>query len=72
MGYFNYLGSIINDATRTHEIQSRIAMAKAAFNRKKNLLLSKLDLTLKEETIKTLHGAQLCVVPKLDTSKRRS
>jgi hypothetical protein len=34
--YLNYSGSMItNDAKRTREIKSRIAMAKAAFNRKK-------------------------------------
>jgi hypothetical protein len=42
--YFNYMGSMItNDARCTCEIISRIAMAKAAFNKKKNLLTSKLD-----------------------------
>ena len=42
--YLNHLGSrITNDARRTHEIKSRIAMAKAAFNRKKILFTSKLD-----------------------------
>jgi hypothetical protein len=34
--YFNYLGSmIISDARCTHEIKSRIAMTKAALNKKK-------------------------------------
>jgi hypothetical protein len=33
--YFNYLGSMItNDARCTREIKSRIAMAKATFNKK--------------------------------------
>jgi hypothetical protein len=42
--YFNYLGSMItNDARCTREIKSRIAMAKAAFNKKKTLFSSKLD-----------------------------
>jgi hypothetical protein len=42
--YFNYLGSIIiNDARRTSEIKSRIAMAKTAFNKTKALYGSKLD-----------------------------
>jgi hypothetical protein len=36
--YFNYLGSMItNDARCTREIKYRIATAKAAFNKKKNL-----------------------------------
>jgi hypothetical protein len=42
--YFNYLGTmIINDARCTREIKSRIAMAKAAFNKKKTRFTSKLD-----------------------------
>jgi hypothetical protein len=42
--YFNYLGSMItNDARCTLEIKSRIAMAKAVFN-KKTVFTSKLDL----------------------------
>jgi hypothetical protein len=45
--YFNYLGSIItNDARCTREIKSRIAMAKAALN-KKTLFISKLNLNLR-------------------------
>jgi hypothetical protein len=41
--YFNYFGSmIIDDARRTSEIKSMIAMANAAFNRKKTLFTSKL------------------------------
>jgi hypothetical protein len=34
--YFNYLFSISNDARCTSEIKSRIVVAKAAFNGKKN------------------------------------
>jgi hypothetical protein len=41
--YFTYLGSMItNDARRTREIKSRIAMA-TAFKRKKTLWASKFD-----------------------------
>ena len=37
---FKYLGSMLtNDGRRTCEIQSRIAMAKAAFNEKRALFL---------------------------------
>ena len=33
--YLNYLGSVItNDAKHTHEIKSRMAMAKEVFNKK--------------------------------------
>jgi len=49
MEYFKYLVSVItSDARCTHEIQSRIAMAKAVFNRKKNLFTSKFDLNLRK------------------------
>jgi hypothetical protein len=42
---FRYLGSLLTDDGRcTCEIKSRIAMAKAAFNKKKNLFTSKLNL----------------------------
>jgi hypothetical protein len=63
--YFNYLGSIItNDARFTREIKSRIAMAKAAFNKKKNLFTSKLDLNVRKKVVKCyiwsigLYGAE--------------
>jgi len=49
--YFNSFGSIRNEARGTREIQSRILMAKAAFN-KKALFISKLDLNLKNKLIK--------------------
>jgi hypothetical protein len=41
--YFNYLGSVItNDARCTREVKTKIAMAKAAFN-KTTLFTSKMD-----------------------------
>ena len=52
-----YLGSVLtNDGRCTCEIISRIAMAKAAFNKKKNLF-TRLAMALKfeEETCKMLH-----------------
>jgi hypothetical protein len=40
--YFNCLGSMITNAARcTCEIESRIAMAKVAFNKKKTLFTKK-------------------------------
>jgi hypothetical protein len=43
--YFNYLGSMTtNDARCTREIKSRIASAKATFNKKKILFNSKWNL----------------------------
>jgi hypothetical protein len=63
--YFSYLGSMItNDARCTREIKSRIAMAKATFNKKKNLFTSKLDLNLRKKLVKcyiwsiALYGAE--------------
>jgi len=51
--YFKYSGSILtNDGRYTCEIKSRIAMAKAAFNKKKNLFTSKLDLELRKKLVK--------------------
>jgi hypothetical protein len=42
--YFNYLDSMItNDARCTCETKFRVAMAKAAFNRKKTIFASKWD-----------------------------
>jgi hypothetical protein len=46
--HFNYLGSVITDIRCTREIKSRIVMAKTAFNRKKTLFTSKLDLNLRK------------------------
>jgi hypothetical protein len=52
---FKYLGSMItNDTKCTREIKARIAMAKAAFNRK-TLFTSKLRLRAKEEISGVLH-----------------
>jgi hypothetical protein len=52
MEEFNYLGSIITSGARcTREIKARIAVAKAAFN-KKNILTSKLDFELRKELVK--------------------
>jgi hypothetical protein len=42
---------ITNDARCTREIKSRIAMAKAAFNKKKTLFNSKLDLNLRKKLV---------------------
>lgn len=62
---FKYLGSMLtNDGRCTCEIKSRIAMAKAAFNKKKNLFTSTLDLNLRKKLVKcyiwsmALYGAE--------------
>jgi len=50
---FKYLGSVLtNDGRGTCEIKSRIAMAKAAFSKKKTLFTIKLDLNLRKKLIK--------------------
>jgi hypothetical protein len=50
--YFKHLGSvIINYAICTSEIKSKVAMEKAAFN-KKTLFTSKLDLNLRKNVDK--------------------
>ena len=62
---FKYLGSMLtNDGRCTREIKSRIAMAKAAFSKKKTLFTSKLDLNLRKRLIEcyiwsmALYGAE--------------
>jgi hypothetical protein len=62
---FKHLGSILtNDGRCTCEIKCRIAMAKAAFNKKRTLLTSTLDLELRKKLVKfyvwsiALHGAE--------------
>jgi hypothetical protein len=48
--YINYLASLrTSDARCTHEMKSRTAMGKAAFNKNKTLFTSKLDLHLKNK-----------------------
>ena len=59
---FKYLGSMLtNDGRCTCEIKPRIAMAKAAFNKKKKLFTSTLDLNLRKKLVKWLqHGFVWC------------
>jgi hypothetical protein len=52
--YFNYLGKKISKEICVREIKSRIVIATAAFNKKKILVTSNLDLKLKEITSKVL------------------
>ena len=50
---FKYLCSILTDDGRcTCEIKFSIAMAIAAFNKKKNIFTSKLDLNLRKKLVK--------------------
>jgi hypothetical protein len=62
---FKYLGGILtNDGRCTCEIKCRIAMLKAAFNKKRTLFTSTLDLELGKKLVKyyiwniTLYGAE--------------
>jgi hypothetical protein len=56
LGYiesFKYLGSILSNYRRcTCEIKSRIAMEKAAFNKKRALFTTKTDLELRKKLVK--------------------
>jgi hypothetical protein len=70
---FNYLSSMItNDARCTREIKARIAIAKAAFNRKNTLFTSKLNLEQRKKLVKcyisriALYGAETWTLRKLD------
>ena len=52
---FKYLGSILtNDGRCTCEIKCRIAMAKAAFNKKRTLFTSIIGLGIEEEASEVL------------------
>jgi len=61
---FKYLAILTNDGRCTCEIKCRIAMAKAAFNKKRALFTSTLDLELRKKLVKcyiwsiTLCGAE--------------
>jgi hypothetical protein len=48
---------ITNDARCTRGIKSRIAYAKAAFNKKKNLFTSKVDLNVTKKLVSATFGA---------------
>jgi hypothetical protein len=73
MKYFIYLGSLLTHHGRgICEIKSRIAMAKAEFNKKKNLFTSKLDLNLRKKIVKcyiwsmALYGAETWTLRAVD------
>jgi len=66
---FKYLGSVLtNDGRCTCEIKSRIAMTKAAFNKKRALFTSMLDIKLRKKLIKcyiwsiALYGAETWMI----------
>ena len=70
---FKYLGIMLTkDGRCTCEIKSRIAMAKAALNKKKNLFTSKVNLNLKKKLVKcyiwgiALYGAEIRTLRAVD------
>jgi len=70
---FKYLGSILtNDGRRTCEIKCRTAMARAAFNKKRALFTSTLDLELRKKLVKcyiwskALYGAETWMLQAVD------
>jgi len=71
--YFKYLGSMLtNDGRCTCEIKYRIAMAKAAFNKKRALFTSTLNLELRKKLVKcyiwstALYGAETWTLRAVD------
>jgi hypothetical protein len=71
--YFKYLSSILtNDGRCTCEIKCRIAMAKAAFNKKRTLFTSTLGLELRKKLLKcyvwsiALYGAKTWTLRAVD------
>jgi len=70
---FKYLCSILtNDGRCTCEIKCRISMAKAAFNKKRTLFISTLDLELRKKLVKcyiwsvALYGAETWTLRAVD------
>jgi hypothetical protein len=70
---FKYLGSILtNDGRCTCEIKCRIALAKAAFKKKRTLFTSTLNLELRKKLVKcyvwsiALHGAETWTLRAVD------
>ena len=76
---FKYLGSWITDDGRCEvEIKSRIAMAKQAFNNRRELLTRTLKLKLKKKLVKTLiwtvllYGAETWTLRKVDETRLKA
>jgi len=58
---FKYLGSILtNDERCICEIKCTIAMAKTAFNKKRTLITSTLDLELRKKVVRLEHSFIWC------------
>jgi hypothetical protein len=72
------MGSLItNDARCTHEIKSRIAMKKAAFNKKRDLFATNFDLNFWKKLIKCyvlsihFYGAETWALRDVDKNTRK-
>jgi hypothetical protein len=77
--YFKYFSSILtNNGRCTCEIKCRIAMAKAAFNKKRILFTSTLDLELRKKLVKcyiwhkALYGAETWTLRAVDQKHLKS
>jgi hypothetical protein len=76
---FKYLGNILtNDGRCTCEVKCMIAMAKAAFNKKRTLFTSTLDLELRKKLVKryvwsiALYGAETWTLRAVDQKNLKS
>ena len=76
MGSFKYLGRILtNQRTCTCEIKCRIAMAKAAFNKKEPLFTSTFDFKMRKKLGKchiciiALYGAEMQTLWSIDQKR---
>jgi hypothetical protein len=72
-GFFKYFGSMLtNDGRYTCEIKSRIAIAKAEFNKKRALFTCILDVKLRKKIVKyyiwsiALYGAETWTLLAID------
>jgi hypothetical protein len=63
---------IINDARFTCEIRSRIATAKAAFNKMRAVFTSKLDLNLRKKLVECYIRSKALCGAETWTAERRS
>jgi hypothetical protein len=77
--YFKYLCRMLtNDGRCTCEIKSMIAVAKAAFNKKRALFTSKMDLELRKKLVKcyiwsiALYGAETWTLRAVDQKHLQS
>jgi hypothetical protein len=73
---FKYLGSYISDDGRSlTDVKTRVALAKEAFNKRKELLSKKMNRTLKKRMIKTLiwpvalYGCETWTLRKMEIDK---